>query len=323
MGPLAAKKLPALKTLADCIACGLCILPCPVWRQKRDMRFTWQGRAKAMQHGATANDIAESLLACAFCGSCDTLCPEGIDLKGKMAELRGTLADNPAREEIIRRMTEAAEKPIDDASRSERLFLAGEAFSKDEKRLSKILNLLDGSLAGDDGSDMALALEAGIEIPAARRERFLKPLRGAKEIILADGRLKQPLREWLPGTEVRGIGEVLSGMERVAAKLLPTDFYIIDSRAYNADYSRLVSHYDELRKKTTCTFNLDLNRIATPTTATSLHRQAGTDGIDLKEQLNWLLEGRSFERIVVENFEDGEALKKVTTVPVVHLADIV
>jgi NAD-dependent dihydropyrimidine dehydrogenase PreA subunit len=71
-----------MKSFADCYGCSLCLLSCPMWLQQRDIRFSPQGYARAIQHGATALEMAEELSACIQCGACDLLCPEKIDLTG-------------------------------------------------------------------------------------------------------------------------------------------------------------------------------------------------------------------------------------------------
>jgi len=71
---------------ADCHGCSLCLLPCPMWRQHRDVAFSPQGFAKAMQSGATAQDLRPQLSSCIMCGACDVMCPENIDLTGMVAK---------------------------------------------------------------------------------------------------------------------------------------------------------------------------------------------------------------------------------------------
>ena len=60
---------------AACSGCSLCLTVCPVWRRTRDLRLTPHGRAKAIQHGATISDIAESVESCTLCGACEPVCP--------------------------------------------------------------------------------------------------------------------------------------------------------------------------------------------------------------------------------------------------------
>jgi hypothetical protein len=178
------------------------------------------------------------------------------------------------------------------------------------------------ALCDDDGADIARALEAGVGVSPARRDEFLAPLRAAGFIIVGDGLLLRQLREWLPNTRVKSLGEALSTLSIVRNALRKDDLYVIETRAYHSDYERLVKHYSALRYERGCAFNLDLQRIAIPATVRSLDQRLGNAAIDDDAQARWLLQGRKIARIVVENLEDGAALAKVTDVPVVHVADI-
>src|SRR4051794_16601654 len=73
---------------AACHGCSLCLLACPVWRQKRDVRLTPHGRAKALQHGATPSDLRASIASCTLCGACEPACPESIPLMDMILDLR-------------------------------------------------------------------------------------------------------------------------------------------------------------------------------------------------------------------------------------------
>ena len=81
----------ARKDHAACSGCSLCLLVCPVWRCTRDLGMTPHGRAKALQHGASAADIAVSIESCTLCAACEPACPEEIDLVGMMLDLRRQL----------------------------------------------------------------------------------------------------------------------------------------------------------------------------------------------------------------------------------------
>ena len=83
---------PASRGYAACSGCSLCLLACPVWRSTRDIRYTPHGRAKALQHGATAMDLAASVDACTLCGACEPACPENIALVAMTTGLRAELA---------------------------------------------------------------------------------------------------------------------------------------------------------------------------------------------------------------------------------------
>jgi hypothetical protein len=83
-----------------------------------------------------------------------------------------------------------------------------------------------------------------------------------------------------------------------------------------------VGHYDALRASVGFASNLDLQRLAIPTTATTAQRTLGLPGIDAAEQARWILEGRAFERVVVEDANDCAVFESVTDRPVVHLGDL-
>ena len=63
-----------------CSGCGVCLLSCPVWHRTQTMSLTRKARAKAMQGGATYEEIAHSIDSCLLCGACEVACPEGIGL---------------------------------------------------------------------------------------------------------------------------------------------------------------------------------------------------------------------------------------------------
>ncbi len=69
-----------MKNYYDCSGCSVCSLVCPTWTQNQDVMLTPWGRAKAIQGGAKAEDLRESLESCVNCGSCEVVCPETINL---------------------------------------------------------------------------------------------------------------------------------------------------------------------------------------------------------------------------------------------------
>src|SRR3954466_8279870 len=96
------------KDHAACSGCSLCLLVCPVWRRTHDPRMTPEGRAKALQHGATPQDLALSVASCELCGACEPVCPENIDLVGMTLDLRTRLADSQAVQATGYRMSTVA-----------------------------------------------------------------------------------------------------------------------------------------------------------------------------------------------------------------------
>ncbi|MBI5909271.1 MAG: (Fe-S)-binding protein [Betaproteobacteria bacterium] len=327
---LAKNTSPPRRDYASCSGCGLCLLVCPVWRRSRDIGLTPLGRAKALQHGAVAADIAASIQSCTLCAACEPACPEDIGLVAMTLDLRREL-NQPATVQSLRaRMEEQAARPLAPRPASSAVLLPGQVLRERPATLARVAALLGGAgtmpIADDDGSDIALALEAGVEIPAQRLERFLQPLRGLKNIAVADGLLLRQLRQWLPRSKIVSLGEALSCLPAVRRALRADDLYVIEPRAYHADYQRLVRHYDTLCSATGCIVNLDLQRIAIPAAARSLPQRLGLEAavgtMDDSVQARWILQGRKITRIVVENIEDVAAFEQVNYCPVVHLADL-
>jgi heterodisulfide reductase subunit C len=280
-----------------CSGCSLCRLVCPMWRARRDPRFSAEGLARARQCGAAATDLAPVLEACSLCGACDPVCPEKIDLTGMIIGLRRALP----RPDI--------ESPVaaDAATPDGALLLPGAGLRADPALLDRVGALLGVACAADDGADIAQALESGDDIDSARRRRFLDRLDG-RALVAGDGLLAAALRRWLPGARLQGLGEALAGVAAVRRRLTGADFYVIEARAYHADYERLVAYYDRLRAETGCALNLDLQRIAIP-------------AVD-EAETRWMLQGRRPARIVVEAPADRAIFARVCDVPVLHLAEL-
>jgi len=305
---------------AACSGCSLCLLVCPMWRRSRDISLSAHGYAKALQHGASADELATQVWSCSLCGACDPVCPEQIDVTGMILKLRRKLAQ-PEAPILQARMEAEAARPLTIHHSAEKL-LPDQALSESPELLARIATLLGIPVAEDDGADIALALEAGVVIPPQRLQRFLATWRGLKKIIVADGLLLKHLKQLVPAMNFVTLGEALSTNAVVRRNLRATDLYVIEPRTYHADYQRLVKHYDRLRADKGCAFNLDLQRIAIPVTSRSLSQRLGLIPHDDDEQARWVLHGRSISRIVVESLEDRAALEKVSDVPVVHLADL-
>lgn len=300
-----AKGAAARNDHAACSGCSLCLLVCPVWRSTHDPRMTPEGRAKALQSGASPGEIAASVQSCTLCGACEPVCPEEIDLVGMTLDLRARIAGGTAARALQSKMEAKATDP-DTSSRASVVFLPGPAMRAQPEATARIVALLGGALCADDGADIAEAIVSGVPVPAARLGSFLGHLRGARTIVVEDGLWIRHLRAWLPMARPSGLGESLSSLAVVRRGLRKTDLYVIESRAYHGDYERLVKHYDRLRAERGCAFNLDLQRVAIPATG-----QAG-----------WILKGLKVDRIVVERLEDAAAFEGHGGYPVVHVAEL-
>jgi ferredoxin len=308
---------------SQCNGCGVCMLSCPVWNQHHTKMLTYCGRNRALIGGAADEDLAASAGACILCGSCEPLCPMGIRTQQTTIALRRSLAARGLLPEPGAR----SGQQYSETPGTPRIVLPGKSLSEDANLASSVLNLL-GERVGmhsDDGYDIALAIEAGLAIDDARIEAFLLPLMKATEIIVADGLLFNLLRSLLPSSlAVLPLGQALLANKKVRAGLNATDFYMIETRAYNANRRTFVALYDALRRETGCFMNLDLQRVATPTGAASYqHREGLISMVSIEAQVRWLLEGREPERIVVEHLDDRPAFATFTNLPVVHLAEVV
>jgi ferredoxin len=298
-----------MKDHASCSGCSLCLLACPVWRQTHDIRLTPHGRAKALQHGAGMQDIADSVAQCTLCGTCEPACPENIPLVDLMLELRRAQPLAATTFDVPRTNPAAGS-----------LLLPGKALRGE--RLARVAGLLSCTVADDDGADLALALETGTPLQADRLRGFLGSLRGAHSLVVADGLLYRSLKDWLPDARIATLGEALSATDAVRSRLLPGDLYVIEPRAFHADHARLIGHYDALRAAKNLATNLDLQRLAIPTTASAAQRALGLPAIDAEDQARWILEGYRFDRVVVEDAADCAVFAAVTDRPVLHLADL-
>jgi ferredoxin len=311
---------------ADCSGCSLCLLVCPVWRRTHDLRLTPHGRAKALQHGASTADLAPSIESCTLCGACEPVCPENIGLVELVMKLRRELPRSTVAHNLQTRLLDQPVAPVFGPRATSTVVLAGSMYMSRPAMLARIARLLGAAqniaVENDGGADISLALELGVDIAPARVERFLGPLRLRKKIVVTDGLMLRQLRTWLPDVELIGLGVALSSLAPLRRRLRPGDLYVIEPRAYHENYAALVMHYDNLRAATGCTMNLDLQRIAIPTMAASLPQMIGRKVPPDREQLRWILKGRSISRIVVENVDDRYAFAQITDVPAVHLAEL-
>jgi ferredoxin len=323
---LSAKAPAPPRDYAACSGCSLCFLVCPMWRSSRDSRFTPEGIAKALQCGATAVQLVDAIDACSLCGACDPVCPERIDLPGLVMHLRRQLPPRLPRPAVlddlhVRLRGAMAAGAASAASPSAPLLLPGPALRADEAMLARVQALLGLAVVEDDGDDIALALELGVEIPQARLQSFLGSLHG-HSIVAADGLLLRQLRRWLPGTKRMGLGAALSSRPAVRSNLGPADLYVIEPRAYHGDYERMVAFYDRLQIETGCSLSLDLQRMAIPAAAPGLRQKLGLASDHDDAQAKWILQGRKPARIVVESLADRAAFERVCELPVVYLAEL-
>jgi NAD-dependent dihydropyrimidine dehydrogenase PreA subunit len=307
---------------SQCNGCGVCMLSCPVWHQHHTKALTYCGRNRASIGGASDEDVAAAAASCILCGSCEPLCPMGIRTQQATIALRQRLV----RQGLLPKPGVLPKKHGPVTSKLPRVLLPGRALSSKPMLVSLIIRLLgkDFEVFPEYGCNLKLDLESGREISDQRMEEFLAPLRKAAEIIVSDGLLFNLLHSVLPSSvTVRPLGQALLSNPKVREGLKPGDFYMIETRAYNANRRDSIALYEEVRQEAGCFMNLDLQRVATPSGASSYqHRQNLPGIISVEAQVKWLLEGRSAQRIVTEHLDDHEAFSRFTTLPVVHLAEV-
>jgi ferredoxin len=297
-----------------CNGCGICTLPCPIWQQSHEAVLTFKGRAQALQGGAEPDELRESVGACLLCGSCEPACTMGIKTVDITLQLRAAFNGN--KNDLPKEIFSAPTSGFD-------ILIPDTATREQKELLDHITSLLDVKVADDDGLDILGDFENGITPGVERLRSFLQKLIGIRRVIIADGLFKRYLRAMLPGLEVTGIGEVLLKLPEVQSSLKSTDLYIIESRSYNIDFDKCMPFYTDVSRQTGCAMNLDLQRIAIPTGSHCQEDHNTKSGTRTTEQIRWILEGRCFDRVVVESVADMEHLKKAGGVHVVHVSELV
>lgn len=300
----------------NCTGCAVCLLNCPVWREKKDLTITPYGRFKSMQwDSATDEALADSSVgieSCKLCATCEVLCPIDtpitdvtLEERRRLNALKGKSSDSAVFAKGI-----VADKEI--------VLVVGKG-EVEEALLDKAATLLGGEVSVIE-ADMK-AFESALAVMDEEVVRAI--FKDARDVVVVEGLLLRPLRAMLlvPERKIISLGErLLREPSKVRGLLLATDLYIIDARSYNLDHKRLVGFYNDLKKDTGLTMNFDLHRSAISTGRDNIERE--NEGDVLEAQARWIVEGHRFERIVVENPSDAELFRKVTEVPVISILEL-
>jgi hypothetical protein len=126
-----AQRTPQLgKDYASCSGCSLeCLLVCPVWRRATILTHPL-GRAKALQHGASAADIAVSIELHPVRGMRSRSARRKLHLVAMTLGLRRQLPQPAAMQALQARMDEAVARPLAPRLRSAAVLLPGQALRK-------------------------------------------------------------------------------------------------------------------------------------------------------------------------------------------------
>ena len=260
----------------------------------------------ALKGGADEKELQPLVRHCVLCGACGAVCPMGVDTIGITISIKSGLDMDALDREGLSRLE----------SKRGAYFMPGSAMRADEGVLRSTAALLRGyELTGDDAEPLVASLEGRQEISQTEAARYMGGLRQrVGKLVLAEGILHRLFMSFLGTGNVIGIGEALLGIKSVRCALRSSDMYIIDSRAFHADFKRMLGFYDGLRREHGLMMNLDLQRSASSPGVTS-----GACGVNPEAQARWIMNGRDAKRVVVERVEDMAIFKAVTDVPVVHL----
>jgi ferredoxin len=259
-------------TFGDCMGCGLCVLGCPAFEETGFDLLTARGRNKALQAGLTAPEMVEPIWACTLCGYCDAICPTHVNNVEIVLQLRRTLPPSPHRGFGVTRALVEPDLVLGCTIRERAPHLIP-SIQQFLRRIGRPAALTDEGCCG------SLDVEAGNALPSC-----------AKAGVVAD-----PICAAQYDADVLG----LLAMQHLDLFDLPMPFYYFaPTRIVNGDHPRAYPLYDALRRRFGCDTNLDLNRLARSTSASSVQWLSGRDGRDAAAAVARLLEHSRAERII-------------------------
>jgi ferredoxin len=283
-------ELPSDLNFGDCIGCGLCVLGCPAYEETGFDLLTARGRNKALQSGLAAEDMVEPIWACTLCGYCDAICPSDVHNVKIVLHLRRELAEGviPTDPLSCRPVADGLQtipypgsRPDPAASRA--LVLGCTIRDRAAHLIPSIDEFLRrlGRPSGpaDAGCCGSLEVEAGRAMPARVRA----------------GVVADPVCLEQYDAEFLGL---LAMQHLDLFELKPPFYYYAPHRIVNRDHARAYPLYDALRQRFGCDMNVDLNRLARSTTASSVQGLSGRDARDIPAAVARLLTHSRAERII-------------------------
>ena len=269
----------------DCIGCGLCILGCPAYEETGFDLLTARGRNKALQAGLTAQDMVEPIWACTLCGYCDAICPSDVHNVKIVLHLR---------RELIARSTPFNTKDTKDTKENSALVLGCTIRERAPHLIPSIEAFLGriGLPSGptDEGCCGSLDVEAGLALPA----------RVTAGVVADPVCLEQYDAPFLGALAMQHLD---------LFELKPRFYYYAPHRLVNRDHARMYPLYDALRVRFNCDMNIDLNRLARSTSASSVQGRSGRDSRDIPAAVARLLAHSRADRIITCSPGDYLAFK--------------
>jgi ferredoxin len=270
----------------DCIGCGLCVLGCPAYEETGFDVLTARGRNKALQAGLVARDMVEPIWACTLCGYCDAICPSDVHNVKIVLQLRRDLVQG-----AVAPAPSAALRPVQGRA----LVLGCTIRDRAAHLIPSIEEFLGriGRPSGplDDGCCGSLEMEAGRAMP----------VRVTAGVVADPVCLEQYDAEFLG---------LLAMQHLDLFELKPPFYYYAPHRIVNRDHARAYPLYDALRRRSGCDMNIDLNRLARSTSASSVQGLSGRDARDIPAAVARLLMHSRAERIITCSPADYLAFKK-------------
>jgi ferredoxin len=271
-------KASAERTYGDCIGCGLCILGCPAYEETGFDLLTARGRNKALQAGLGAKEMVEPIWACTLCGYCDAICPSHVHNVEIVLDLRRQLLPGGHTGPPLRGIATTTTTP-----QSRALVLGCTIRERAAHLIPSIKEFLRHigrpSESQDEGCCGSLDVEAGRAMPAR-----------VKAGVVADPVcLEQYDAEFLG---------VLAMQHLDLFDLQPPFYYYAPHRIVNREHARVYPLYDALRRRFNCDMNLDLNRLARSTSASSVQGLSGRNARDIPAAVERLLTHSRADRII-------------------------
>ena len=278
----------------DCMGCGLCVLGCPAFEETGFDLLTARGRNKALQSGLTAQEMVEPIWACTLCGYCDAICPSEVHNVDIVLHLRREVSGQVAVQTEASRGVEGR-GPIEPGPVAGRALVLGCTIRARAPHLIPSIQAFLRRIGRpvethEDGCCGSLDVEAGRAMPAR----------------VNAGVVADPVCIEQYDAEFLG---VLAMQHVDLFELKPPFYYYAPNRIVNRDHARVYPLYDALRRRFDCDMNIDLNRLARSTSASSVQGLSGRDARDIAAAVARLLAHSRAERIITCSPADYLAFK--------------